>query len=182
MDDTITANTPENIIQVAQWLIKDGSVDELNRANGVWHASISMTVGRSYRQRIKLLPGERLTVPYLIEEAKQLNVLLVDRKRGCEWEDGYAGSDEEVHESNMEVGWEFCLKRGYSLPKKKVKKLVDRTAEELIPLIGYIARKKRDWLYFMITSNHVFDQENMEFAPLGTEDWQPMQKEIEVDE
>jgi hypothetical protein len=119
MNDTITANTPENIIQVAQWLIKDGSVDELNRANGVWHASISMTVGRSYRQRIKLLPGERLTVPYLIEKAKQLNVLLVDRKRGCEWEDNYVGSDEEVHESNMELGWEFCLKRGYNLPTKK---------------------------------------------------------------
>jgi hypothetical protein len=64
----------------------------------------------------------------------------------------------------------------------KVKKLVDRTAEELIPLIGYIARKKRDGLYFMITSNQVFDQENMEIAPLGSEDFLPMQKEIEVEE
>jgi hypothetical protein len=62
----------------------------------------------------------------------------------------------------------------------KVKKLVDRTAEELIPLIGYIARKKRDGLYFMITSNQVFDQENMEIAPLGSDDFLPMQKEIEV--
>jgi len=63
----------------------------------------------------------------------------------------------------------------------KVKKLVDRTAEEIIPLIGHLARKKRDGLYFMITSNQVLYQENIEIAPFGSEDWRPMQKEIEVE-
>ena len=84
--------------------------------------------------------------------------------------------------TNLERGYEYRIKPGCVLPPEKIKKLVDRTAEELIPLIGYIARKKRDGLYFMITSNQVFDQENMEIAPLGSDDWQPMQvlKECEA--
>jgi hypothetical protein len=81
--------------------------------------------------------------------------------------------------THIENGREYRWKKP---APPKVKKLVDRTAEELTPLIGYIARKKRDGLYFMITSNQVFDQENMEIAPLGSEDFLPMQKEIEVEE
>jgi hypothetical protein len=81
--------------------------------------------------------------------------------------------------THIENGREYRWKKP---APPKVKKLVDRTAEELTPLIGYIARKKRDGLYFMITSNQVFDQENMEITPLGSEDWQPMRKEIEVEE
>ena len=80
--------------------------------------------------------------------------------------------------THIENGREYRWKKP---APPKVKKLVDRTAEELIPLIGRIARKKRDGLYFMITSNQVFDQENMEIAPLGSDDFLPMQKEIEVE-
>jgi hypothetical protein len=92
---------------------------------------------------------------------------------GFEFSTGWARAD------RVENGREYRWKKP---APPKVKKLVDRTAEELIPLIGHIARKKRDGLYFMITSNQVFDQENMEIAPLGSEDWQPMQvlKECEA--
>ncbi len=80
--------------------------------------------------------------------------------------------------THIENGREYRWKKP---APPKTKKLVDRTAEEIIPLIGYVARKKRDGLYFMITSNQVFDQENMEIAPFGSEEWKPMQKEIEVE-
>jgi hypothetical protein len=91
---------------------------------------------------------------------------------GFESSTGWAPAD------RVENGREYRWKKP---APPKVKKLVDRTAEELTPLIGYIARKKRDGLYFMITSNQVFDQENMEIAPFGSGDFLPMQKEIEVE-
>jgi len=100
-----------------------------------------------------------------------------------------AGKYNKAGEFEVSIVWDRAThiehNREYRWKKPappKVKKLVDRTAEELIPLIGHIARKKRDGLYFMITSNQVFDQENMEIAPLGSDDWQPMQvlKECEA--
>lgn len=79
----------------------------------------------------------------------------------------------------VDVGREYRRKKP---APKKAKKLVDRTEEEIIPLIGrYIVRKKKDGLYFLVTSNQIFGQEDMEIAPIGSEEWEPMQKEIEVD-
>ena len=65
----------------------------------------------------------------------------------------------------------------------KVKKLVDRAPEDFWPLIG------KWWLRvmngpdrrYLLTSDWVTSQSAREMAPLGTEDWQPIQKEIEVE-
>jgi hypothetical protein len=71
------------------------------------------------------------------------------------------------------------------LPLKKVKKLIDRNQEDFWPLIGqYWARNKDGRRYIIACDhwNHAADsQANWEIAPLGTEEWGPMQKTVEVD-
>jgi hypothetical protein len=65
----------------------------------------------------------------------------------------------------------------------KVKKLVDRTPEDMLLLIGkYVMRfTSREGGTRLILSNDVPSFQNeREIAPIGTEDWKPMQKEIEV--
>ncbi len=67
--------------------------------------------------------------------------------------------------------------------KKKVKKMVDLTPEEITPMIGkYIFVNKSSPGVWLITSNNFGNQEGLYIAPIGTTDWQPMQKEIEVEE
>ncbi len=65
----------------------------------------------------------------------------------------------------------------------KVKKLVDRTPEEFWPLIGKWWAKNSDGRYLILSDSipHGYEQNQYHIAPLGTEDWQPMQKEIEVE-
>ena len=83
----------------------------------------------------------------------------------------------------VEAGREYRHKK----PKpKNVKKLVNRTQEDFWPLIGrYWARDKDGRRYIMACdhwNNAADSQANWQIAPLGSEEWQPMQKEIEVDE
>ena len=84
--------------------------------------------------------------------------------------------------THIENGREYRWKKP---APPKVKKLVDRTAEGFWPLIGrYWARDKKGKRFLIQNDNwvHAVDhQENWQIAPLGTEDWQPMQKEIEVE-
>ncbi len=63
----------------------------------------------------------------------------------------------------------------------KVKKLVDRTPEEFWPMIGiWWIRHKNTGHRGLLIKDHYADQDGIEIAPPGGE-WQPMQKEIEVE-
>ena len=144
----------------------------------VWDRATHIENGREYRWK---KPAQDVLLTDVEDIARGLLAGVVEWTRSdidCFWIVPCNGTENDI-ERHLKSG-SFRIKPGHTLPPKKTKKLVDRTAEELTPLIGYIARKKRDGLYFMITSNQVFDQENMEIAPLGSEDWQPMRKEIEV--
>jgi hypothetical protein len=97
----------------------------------------------------------------------------VEIKVGSEWYDHFDG---------VRRG---CKYRRKNQAPPKVKKLVDREQEDFWPLIGrYWARDKKGKRFLIQNDNwaHAVDsQENWQIAPLGTEDWQPMQKEIEVE-
>jgi hypothetical protein len=84
------------------------------------------------------------------------------------------------------VGVGFVYRRKKPAPKK-IKKLVDRTREDFWPLIGrYWAMDpqvgKRFLIHYDGLVNDICLQKDWQIAPLGTEDWEPMQKEIEVEE
>ena len=67
-------------------------------------------------------------------------------------------------------------------PKKMVKKMVDLTKEELTLMIGkYIFTEDNKYVY-IVGSNVFHYQDKIRIAPIGTTDWRPMQKEIEVEE
>jgi hypothetical protein len=73
--------------------------------------------------------------------------------------------------------------RKLALPK--VKKLVNREQKDFWPLIGRYWAKDSAGRRFLIlddTWHGSAIQECWQIAPLGTEEWQPLQKEIEVDE
>jgi hypothetical protein len=71
------------------------------------------------------------------------------------------------------------------LPPKKVKKLVDRTHEDFWPLIGRYWSRNKDGRRYIIACDHwnnaADSQANWQIAPLGSEEWGPMQKTVEVD-
>jgi hypothetical protein len=83
--------------------------------------------------------------------------------------------------SCVENGREYRWKKP---AQPKVKKLVDRTPEEFWPMIGkwwYRYKDKKTRNRYLINDSDFLFQENKEIALLGSEDWQPMQKEIEVE-
>jgi hypothetical protein len=84
---------------------------------------------------------------------------------------------------SLVIGWEYRRKKP---APKKTKKLVDRTREEFLQLVGrYWAKNKRVGERYIIQSDNWFHtikpQEHWQIAPLWTEEWEPMQKEIEVE-
>jgi hypothetical protein len=144
-----------------------------------WARADRVENGREYRWK-KPSQDVLLTDPEEISQGTYVGAIDVRVHDDAPWQSSFILTTQQA-QNELNIRHSFRVTPGKTLPPKKTKKLIDRTAEELIPLIGYIARKKRDGLYFMITSNQVFDQENMEIAPLGSEDWQPMRKEIEVE-
>ena len=83
--------------------------------------------------------------------------------------------------THIENGREYRWKKP---APPKVKQLVDRTAEDFWPLIGrYWAKDSAGRRYLILndTWHSCAIQECWQIAPLGTEEWQPMQKEIEVE-
>ncbi len=92
-----------------------------------------------------------------------------------EFSTGWARAD------RVENGREYRWKKP-SPPK--VKKLVNREQEDFWPLIGrYWAKDSADRRYLILDDawHSCAIQDCWQIAPLGTEDWQPMQKEIEVE-
>ena len=81
------------------------------------------------------------------------------------------------------------VRRGYRYRRKnqsppKVKKLVNREQKDFWPLIGRYWAKDSDgrrYLIFNDTWHSCAIQECWQIAPLGSEDFLPMQKEIEVE-
>jgi hypothetical protein len=65
----------------------------------------------------------------------------------------------------------------------KVKKLVDRTDEELIPMLGlYLVKSKENGHVQVLFTNVLLrPQSEMIICKIGETEWQPMQKEIEVE-
>jgi hypothetical protein len=83
--------------------------------------------------------------------------------------------------THIENGREYRWKKP---APPKVKKLVDRTAEDFWPLIGRHWAKDsagRRYLILNDTWHSCAIQECWQIAPLGSEDFLPMQKEIEVE-
>jgi hypothetical protein len=83
--------------------------------------------------------------------------------------------------THIENGREYRWKKP---APPKVKKLVDRTPEEFWPLIGRFWWRRKDQFNqqrLLITDSYFRKQEDFEIALLGSEEWQPMQKEIEVE-
>ena len=103
--------------------------------------------------------------------------------------DGHAFAKSVVTEgfSSDPVSW---LEKGRVYGRKKhsakpIKKLVNRKKEDFWPLIGkWWLRNKDGEPRILMTSDDWSHctQENWEIAPLGTEEWQPMMKEVEVEE
>lgn len=82
----------------------------------------------------------------------------------------------------VEAGREYRRKKPQP---KKIKKLVPRTPEDFWPLIGKWWGKHKENKtnrFLILNANVLSDQEDWEIAPLGTEEWQPMMKEVEVEE
>lgn len=83
--------------------------------------------------------------------------------------------------THIENGREYRWKK---LAPPKVKKLVDREQEDFWPLIGrYWAKDSAGRRYMIVddTLHYRAIQEGWQIAPLGTEDFLPMQKEVEVE-
>jgi hypothetical protein len=82
--------------------------------------------------------------------------------------------------THIESGREYRWKNP-APPKAKI--LVDRTPDEFWPLIGkwWLRTMNGADRRYLLTSDWVTSQSTHEIAPLGTEDWEPMQKEIKVD-
>jgi len=84
--------------------------------------------------------------------------------------------------THIENGREYRWKKP---APPKVKKLVDRAAEDFWPLIGkwwYRYKGETTRNRYLIFASDFRSQDIKEMAPRGSESWRPMQKEIEVDE
>ena len=172
----LNADSADNFAEIAKWVLS-GEAYEKSYVDDTYsnHPSGWIHKGRTYRRKIYVLLNDPEEIVRGIDSC-----VIEFNDDSVFWHLASKHHAENIGHY-IKNGVKYRVKTGCTLPPKKIKKLVDRTAEELIPLIGYIARKKRDGLYFMITSNQVFDQENMEIASFGSEEWQPMQKEIEVE-
>ena len=148
-----------------------------------WDLATHIENGREYRWE---KPAQEFLLTDVEDIARGLLAGVVEwkcRAIGCSWIVPVNGTENQI-EQHLKSG-SFRIKPGHTLPPKKTKKLVNREQKDFWPLIGrYWARDKKGKRFLIQNDNwvHAVDsQENWEIAPLGTEDWKPMQKEIEVE-
>jgi hypothetical protein len=145
-------------------------------------AHFGLHFGQKYRRK---KPAQDVLLTDPDEIARGLLAGVVEWKCSdidCFWIVPCTGTENQI-EQYLESG-SFRVKPGHTLPPKKTKKLVNREREDFWPLIGrYWAKDSAGRRYLTIddTWHYRSIQEGWQIAPLGTEDWQPMQKEIEVE-
>lgn len=173
----IVADSAENCAEIFRW-IKEGDTFHFC-GNAGWNFTAVIYPGDKYRRK-KPQTDVFLTDPK--EIARGILAGVVECMQGIVWLHATV-HDSQFIATKLGLGLKYRLKPGCKLPPKKTKKLVPRTPEEFWPLIGrWWCRHKKDNFRSIIQSDRLSCQDEWEIAPLGTEEWQPMMKEIEVEE
>lgn len=178
--ETLCADSVENFKTIVEWMFSCGTQVKSDIDEWYSHSNVSfLEIGRTYRRK-KPQTDVLLTDPG--EISRRILAGAVECMQGTVW------IHATVHDTNfiatkLELGAKYRLKPGCKLPPKKTKKLVPRTPEEFWPLIGrWWCRHKKDNFRSIIQSDRLSCQDEWEIAPLGSEEWQPMMKEVEVEE
>jgi hypothetical protein len=173
----LTTDTAENCAEIFKWK-KAGRVEIYDAPRWLLSAHFGLHFGQKYRRKKPaqdvLLTDEHEIARGILSGVVQFRV----KNTQTDWMTGFFA---EHVKTNLERGYEYRIKPGCVLPPKKVKKLVDRTAEDFWPLIGiWWIRHKNTGHRGLMIKDHYPDQSGIEIAPPGGT-WQPMQKEIEVE-
>jgi hypothetical protein len=177
----MTADTAENCAEIFKWK-QAGRVEIYDDPRWLLSAHFGLHFGQKYRRK-KPAQDVLLTDPEEISQGSYIGAIDVRVHDDATWKRSFVLTTQQA-QNELNIRHSFRVTPGKTLPPKKTKKLVDRTPEEFWPFIGtwwyrYTDKKTRN-RYLINDSDFPF-QENKEIAILGTEDWQPMQKEIEVE-
>lgn len=183
----LDADSLENCKKILEWIFADGC--EMKRtvvSKDIivlveWESASGVLNGREYRRK-------KPHTDVFLTDPKEISRLILEGVVECM--QGTVWLHATVHDTNfiatkLELGAKYRLKPGCKLLPKKTKKLVPRTAEEFWPLIGkWWFRHKNGEPRRLITSSDFSKatQEYWEIAPLGSEEWRPMMKEVEGEE
>lgn len=190
----LDANTESDFKILSSWIFGDllevrrTLVTEGPTISSVWeNANGEIKMYRTYRRK-KPQPDVLLTPDILLTDLGDIvrGILagVVECKPGTIWLHA-TDHDTNFIATKLELGAKYRLKPGCKLPPKNTKKLVPRTAEELMKLIGKcLIRMKTtpEIVHLLIDNDYDGDQEHWEMCYIGECVWMPMMKEVEVEE
>jgi hypothetical protein len=183
--ETLCSDSAENCKIIIDWIFSGQAFIKSTVSDGFSHGPVSwLEKGRVYGRK---KPVQDVLLTDVEDIIRGIVAGVVEfRSTKDQWYQKWSIAgvfNEQRIELRLKDGFEYRIKPGHTLPLKKVKKLVDRTPEDFWPLIGKWWCRHKDHLgrRFLIQADNLQAQEGYEIAPLGNEDWEPMQKTVECD-
>jgi hypothetical protein len=186
--ETLCADSVENCKAIVDWMFSGPIYVQSQLPPGDYSRSAVGEIhrGRTYRRK---KPAADVLLTDIDDIPRGIIAGVVEfrypkSKDKKNWSIACAFGEEWIR-SNLKEDIQYRIKPGHTLPPKKVKKLVDRKQEDFWPLIGRYWARNKDGRRYIIACDHwnnaADSQANWQIAPLGSEEWGPMQKSVEVD-
>jgi hypothetical protein len=175
--ETLCADSAENCKTIAEWVFN-------KEAEYVFHDGASfvlgMQIGKTYRRK---KPSKDVLLTDVDDISRGIIAGVVQFRGKNPQTDWITAFSEDCIEINLQLGNEYRLKPGRTLPPKKVKKLVDWTTEELTNFIGvaFFRNNTRKDVFRLLNDNLFANQEQYEISLDRGKTWCPMQKTVEID-